>query len=270
MKENNIEIPKPNDPNNLLDVFASFVEIVKLLRLHCPWDREQTNESISHLIIEEAYEALDAIQTGNNQEFAKELGDLLLHIVMHSIMAEEQSKFNLIDVINKISEKMVSRHPHVFGEEQVSGEKQVLDNWERIKMKEGRKSALEGVPLSLPALLRAERIQHKAARVGFDWEKKEDVWDKVDEEYQELKAELKAGDKEKSFEEYGDLIFALVNAARFEDIVPESALQNANKKFTNRFQYVEEQAIAAGKKLSEMTLAEMDVFWNEAKAKGIK
>ncbi len=270
MKENSIKIPKPNNPNDLLDVFNAFVEIVKLLRLHCPWDSEQTNESISHLMIEEAYEALDAIQSNEYQEFAKELGDLLLHIVMHAVMAEEQGKFNLIDVINKISNKMITRHPHVFGDEQVDGERQVLDNWERIKMSEGRKSALEGVPLSMPALLRAERIQHKAARVGFDWDNKSDVWAKVEEEYQELKSELEAGNREKSFEEYGDLIFALVNAARFEDIVPESALQLANKKFTNRFQYIEERAAEANKNLSEMTLAEMDALWNEAKAKEIK
>lgn len=270
MENSTAKIPIPNDPSNILDVFGSFVDIVKLLRRDCPWDREQTNESISHLIIEEAYEALDAIQKQDDQEFAKELGDLLLHIVMHAIMAEERGSFNLIDVIIKISTKMVSRHPHVFGDEVVSGEKQVLDNWERLKMKEGKKSALEGVPVAMPALLRAERIQHKAARVGFDWDKKEDVWAKVDEEYNELKKELADNDKEKSFEEFGDFLFALVNAARFEDIVPESALQHCNNKFTRRFQFIEEKAREQGKKLTEMTLQEMDELWNLAKVNKIK
>ncbi len=265
-----IEIPKPKDPNNLADVFISFVEIVKLLRQHCPWDREQTNESISHLIIEEAYETLDAVQKKNDVEFAKELGDLLLHIVMHAIMAEERKAFNLIDVINKISEKMVLRHPHVFGDIKVSGEGEVLENWEKIKKQEGRKNTLDGVPISLPALLRAERIQQKASRVGFDWDNKQDVWKKVDEEYAELKAELQNGNAQKVQEEFGDLLFALVNAARFENIVPESALQLTNTKFINRFRYVEEQARKTGKDLSNMTLAEMDALWNEAKEKGIK
>lgn len=264
------KIPTADDPKNTLQVFDSFIEIVKLLRRDCPWDREQTNESISHLLIEESYEALDAIQTNDDKEFAKELGDILLHIVMHSVMAEERGAFKLIDVINAISKKMVDRHPHVFGDTVVSGEKEVLENWEKLKVKEGKKSALEGVPQAMPALLRAERIQHKAARVGFDWDKREDVWAKVDEEYDELKVELAKGDKEKTFEEFGDFLFALVNAARFEDIVPESALQYCNRKFTRRFEFVESKAAEQGKKLSEMTLGEMDVFWNLAKEKGIK
>ncbi len=264
------KVPQPDDPNNVCDVFGSFVEIVKLLRRDCPWDREQTNESISHLLIEEAYETLVAIQTKNDDEFAKELGDLLLHIVMHAVMAEQRGSFNMIDVINKISEKMVTRHPHVFGDDVVSSEREVLENWERIKMKEGRKSALEGVPIAMPALLRAERIQHKAARVGFDWDNKEDVWAKVDEEYQELKQEIAKGDKEKMNEEFGDFLFALVNAARFEDIVPESSLQMCNQKFTKRFEYIEQKVAESGKKLTDLTLAELDVFWNEAKSKGIK
>ncbi len=270
MNNSNIEIPKPNNPDDLADVFIAFVEIVKLLREHCPWDREQTNESISHLIIEEAYEALDAIQKKNDEEFSKELGDLLLHIVMHAIMAEERGAFNLIDVINRISNKMVLRHPHVFGTVQVNGEEEVLENWEKIKKSEGRKNTLDGVPLSLPALLRAERIQQKASRVGFDWDNKQDVWKKVDEEFAELKRELFAGNQEKATEEFGDLLFALVNAARFEKIVPESALQLTNSKFINRFRYVEEQARTSGRKLDEMTLEEMDELWNEAKSKGIK
>jgi len=264
------KVPQPNDPENLCDVFASFVEIVKLLRRDCPWDREQTNESISHLLIEEAYETLVAIQTKNDDDFAKELGDLLLHIVMHAIMAQERGAFNMIDVINEISDKMVSRHPHVFGDEVVSGEKQVLENWERMKMEEGRKSALEGVPITMPALLRAERIQHKAARVGFDWDNKEDVWAKVDEEYNELKQEISIGDKARINEEFGDFLFALVNAARFEDIVPESSLQECNQKFTKRFEYIEQKLSENGKKIIDLNLAQMDALWNEAKVLGIK
>lgn len=260
-----IEAPKPNDPNSLSDVFINFVEIVKILRTDCPWDSKQTNESISHLLIEEAYETLDSIQQGDDASFKKELGDILLHIVMHSVMASERGAFDMIDVINSITKKMVDRHPHVFGNTEVSGEQEVLENWERIKMKEGRKSALEGVPLALPALLRAERIQHKAARVGFDWEKKEDVWAKVEEEFLELKDELKAGDKARTEEEFGDFLFALVNAARFEEIVPESALQMCNAKFTKRFEYIEAKALEMGKQLTDMTLAEMDEIWNEAK-----
>lgn len=270
MNENKIEAPRPKDPKNLADVFLNFVEIVKILRQNCPWDREQTNESISHLIIEEAYEMLDSIQNNDDEEFSKELGDLLLHIVMHSIMAEERGAFNLIDVINKITEKMINRHPHVFSNVQVSSQEEVLENWERIKQKEGRKNTLDGVPLNLPALLRAERIQQKASRVGFDWDKKQDVWAKVEEEFAELKNELKNGYTEKVEEEFGDLLFALVNAARFENITPETALQKTNTKFINRFRYIEEKARSMGKRLTEMTLSEMDEIWNEAKLKGIK
>ncbi len=265
MNQKNNKVPKPSDPTNTLETFGAFIDIVKLLRKDCPWDSSQTNLSISHLLIEEAYEALDAVQTNDDKEFAKELGDILLHIVMHSVIAEERGAFSMIDVINNISQKMVNRHPHVFGDQIVSGEKEVLENWEKLKKKEGKKSALEGVPQAMPALLRAERIQHKAARVGFDWDKKEDVWAKVEEEFEELKVELARQDKEKTFEEFGDFLFALVNAARFEDIVPESALQYCNRKFTRRFEYIEQKAKEQGNRLDEMTLSEMDVFWEEAK-----
>lgn len=270
MSENNIKVPTPADPDDVFDQFKAFVDIVKLLRTECPWDREQTHQSISRLLIEEAYEALDAIQENDDAEFAKELGDILLHIVMHSVMAEERNAFSLIDVIKKISHKMVSRHPHVFGNTSVTDQDDVLNNWENIKMAEGRKSALEGVPNNMPALLRAERIQEKASRVGFDWSDKADVVAKMDEEYNEFKVELLAADKEKAFEEFGDLLFAITNLARFEDIAPEDALQAANKKFTRRFQFVEAQAAASGRKLNEMTLAEMDEYWELAKKQGIK
>ncbi len=265
METTNTKIPAAKNPDNVLDQMEAFIEIVRILRRECPWDRKQTNESIAHLMIEEAYETIDAIYDNNDREFAKELGDMLLHIVMHSIMAEERGAFKFIDVIKGISKKMISRHPHVFGNIEVSGEDEVLTNWENLKKKEGRKSALEGVPQALPALLRAERIQHKASRVGFDWDHKDDVWNKVDEEIAELRIELDRGDKEKSREEFGDFLFALVNAARFEGIVPEEALQLTNKKFTRRFSYVESKAKEAGRDLSEMTLAEMDKLWDEAK-----
>lgn len=262
------KIPKAKNPDDALSQMEAFIEIVKLLRKDCPWDKEQTHKSISHLLIEEAYETLDAINEENMQEFSKELGDLLLHIVMHSIMAEETGDFNFAKVIAGISEKMVRRHPHVFdleGNEEAKTAEQVLDNWEKIKMTEGRKSALEGVPKNLPSLLKAERIQEKAARVGFDWDDKKDVWTKVEEELRELKEELIAGNETRKEEEFGDLIFALVNAARFEKIVPEEALQLTNLKFIKRFQYIEKRAAELNLQLSDMTLSEMDKLWNEAK-----
>lgn len=248
------------------DVFACFVEIVRILRTDCPWDREQTHESISHLLIEESYETLEAITNGNDAEFSKELGDLLLHVVMHSVMAEERAAFSFVDVVRKISEKLVHRHPHVFGNAAVESTTQVLQNWEAQKMKEGRTSILEGVPKHMPALLRAQRMQEKAANVGFDWDNKVDVWKKVDEEFAEFKHEMLTGNSAKQTEEYGDFLFALVNAARFQGIVAEEALQGTNSKFQSRFQYIEQQAKEQGKVLKEMTLAEMDVLWDEAKS----
>lgn len=268
MESANIPVPQAENPECVLEQFAAFIEIVQILRKECPWDKKQTNESISHLIIEEAYEALDAVNKKDDDGFAKELGDLLLHIVMHSVMANERKAFDLNDVIINISEKMVRRHPHVFGSVNVDGENDVLNNWEDIKKKqEGRKSTLEGVPDSLPALLKAERIQQKVSRVGFDWDNKEDVWKKVYEELGELKAEFEKNDKEKSKEELGDLLFAIVNAARHEDIVPEEALQSANRKFARRFDYIEKMAEQTGKDLKSMSLEEMDKLWDEAKSK---
>ncbi|HPD33876.1 MAG TPA: nucleoside triphosphate pyrophosphohydrolase [Candidatus Kapabacteria bacterium] len=262
---NKVDIPLPQDPNSLNDWFDAFHKLVWALRENCPWDKEQTNESIAQLTIEEAYEVMDAVYKKDDEELSGELGDVLLHIVMHSVIAEQRQAFTLKDVIEKIHSKMVRRHPHVFGEVEVENQSQVLKNWENIKKTEREGSILDGVPIAMPALLRAERIQHKASRVGFDWNEKTDVWAKVGEEFNELKAELKAGDKQKAKEEFGDLLFALVNAARFEDIIPEESLQYANMKFTRRFQYIEKRAKELGKNLNEMTLEEMDALWDEAK-----
>jgi XTP/dITP diphosphohydrolase len=259
------KIPEIKNPDNLIDHFEAFYELVQILRSDCPWDSKQTNESIAHLMIEETYETIDAIYKKDDEEFSKELGDLLLHIVLHSIIAEQRNAFDMKDVISKIFKKMVHRHPHVFGETEVESVDDVMQNWEQLKKKEGKKSALEGVPNSLPALLRAERIQHKASRIGFDWTDKNDVWNKVKEELDEFKVELENNNKEKAREELGDFIFAIVNAARHEGIVPEEALHLTNNKFTERFSYIEKRAKEIGKDLNDMTLEEMDKLWDEAK-----
>ncbi|MBR3091119.1 MAG: nucleoside triphosphate pyrophosphohydrolase [Bacteroidetes bacterium] len=265
------KIPIPDNPDSVVSQMENFIKIVKLLRQDCPWDHEQSHNSLSHLLIEEAYEAVDAINRGDMNELTKELGDILLHIVMHSVIASETNEFSFIDVIKSISNKMIYRHPHVFeidgndtGSE-INTSEQVLDNWEKRKMKEGRTSVLEGVPADLPSLLRAERIQEKAARVGFDWINKQDVWAKVHEELGELKEEIDSNNQNKKEAEFGDVFFALVNAARFEKIVPEHALQITNLKFTKRFQYIEKRAKELNLNLSDMSLEEMDRFWNEAK-----
>ena len=265
MEENNVKVPKPNDAESLTDWFDTFVELVWVLRKNCPWDKRQTNESIAFLTIEETYEMVDAITQKDDEEFSRELGDLMLHVVMHAIMAEQRGAFDLKDVFRKIHEKLVHRHPHVFSEVKVEGEEDVVRNWEALKMKEGQKSILDGVPIALPALLRAERVQHKASKVGFDWIKKEDVWDKVEEELDEFKDELESGDKRKAFDELGDLMFAIVNYARFEGLMAEEALQSTNNKFSKRFQFIERKAAEMGKDLRKMTLEEMDEIWNEAK-----
>lgn len=259
------QVPYPTQPDNILDQFGSFVELVRILRSDCPWDREQTHESISHLLVEEVYETLEAIKNGDDREFSKELGDLFLHVVMHGVIAEERGAFSLRDIIEQEFKKLVRRHPHVFGERVADNSEQVMKNWEQIKMTEGRRSVLEGVPHSLPALLRAQRIQEKVSNVGFDWEHKSDVWNKVEEELREFRTELEAGNRERTFEEFGDVLFALINAARFENVVAEEALQHTNSKFTRRFRFIEEQAAARGKQLRDMTLGEMDDLWNEAK-----
>ncbi len=264
-----IEVPTAENPNSLKDVFERYYKIVQILRKECPWDREQSNESIAPLLIEESYELIESIHKKNDKDFMKELGDVLLHIVMHSIISEEREAFNLIDVINGNAHKMVTRHPHVFGEITAENGDEVTKNWEQIKMKEGQNSVLDGVPQSMPSLLRAERIQHKASRMGFDWDNVEDVWAKVYEEFDEFKVEVEKGDQKASEEEFGDLIFALVNLARYKGIVAEDSLMKTNEKFTRRFQYIERKAKENNRNLQDMTLQEMDVFWDEAKDLGL-
>lgn len=256
--------------------FNEFVEIVKRLRKECPWDREQTNDSIKAATIEEAYEVVEAIDNKNFNELKKELGDLLLHVVFHSEIARENNHFTLEEVIDSIQEKLIRRHPHVFGEIKVADSNEVKKNWEKIKLKEGRESVLEGVPYNLPALQRAHRLQEKAAKVGFDWEKKEDVWKKVIEEIEEMhQAEVsksKSSENGKEAElslklekEVGDVFFALVNYARFLGINPENALRLTNEKFIKRFDYVQMKVKESGKSISQSNLEEMDKYWNESK-----
>lgn len=256
--------------------FNELVEIVKRLRKECPWDREQTNESIKAATIEEAYEVVEAIEKKDYDDLKSELGDLLLHVVFHTIIASETDSFSIDDVIESIKNKLIRRHPHVFGDVTVSGSNEVKKNWEEIKLREGRKSILDGVPEILPALQRAHRLQEKAAKVGFDWEKKEDVWKKVIEEIEEMhEVELKKStstdknSEEKLYEilenEVGDVFFALVNYARFLGINPENALRRTNSKFIARFNYVEKQISKLGKQISESNLEEMDKYWEESK-----
>jgi MazG family protein len=255
--------------------FKEFVDIVKRLRKECPWDREQTNDSIKHATLEEAHEVIEAIDNNDYDELKKELGDLLLHVVFHTVIAEGSEKFTLDEVIEGITEKLIRRHPHVFGDVKVTGSENVKKNWETIKMQEGRDSVLEGVPENLPALQRAHRLQEKAAKVGFDWEKKSDVWKKVIEEIEEMHEEEKTisqmskvkGQVHQNLEnEVGDVFFALVNYARFLDINPENALRKTNRKFIERFKFVEEKIKAKGKTLGESSLEEMDKYWNDSKS----
>ena len=245
--------------------FNEFVEIVKRLRKECPWDREQTNDSIKAATIEEAYEVVEAIEKKNFEELKNELGDLLLHVVFHTIIASETQNFKINDVIDSIQEKLVRRHPHVFGEVKVSGSEEVKKNWETIKLDEGRNSVLDGVPEMLPALQRAHRLQEKAAKVGFDWEKKEDVWKKVIEEVEEMHLSEGEGNYDKLEDEIGDVFFALVNYARFLGVNPENALRRTNSKFIHRFSYVESKIKDLGKKLADSNLQEMDKYWEESK-----
>ncbi len=245
--------------------FKELYEIVKRLRLECPWDREQTNDSIKANTIEEAYEVVEAIDEKNYDELKKELGDLLLHVVFHSVIAAEDNHFKLDEVIDSINEKLIRRHPHVFGDVEVSGTKEVLKNWESIKLTEGRESVLDGVPRMLPALQRAHRLQEKAAKVGFDWEKKEDVWKKVIEEIEEMHASEKMESADELEKEIGDVFFALVNYSRFLGINPENALRRTNEKFIKRFNYVEKEVNSRGRKIDESNLEEMDKFWEESK-----
>ena len=273
--------------------FKELVDIVRKLRVECPWDREQTNDSIKAATIEEAYEVVESIDNEDFDELKKELGDLLLHVIFHSVIAEEDDYFELGDVIDSIKEKLVRRHPHVFGDVVVENSEHVKKNWESIKLKEGRKSVLEGVPEIMPALQRAFRLQEKASKVGFDWNNKDDIWNKVVEEIEEMhreevsadgrsasggksqKSQLEADQlkaekvknevNEKLEDEIGDVFFALVNYARFLKINPENALRKTNRKFINRFNYIEKKLEENGKKINESNLEEMDVYWNESK-----
>jgi MazG family protein len=253
-----------------LKAFDRLLTVMDELRENCPWDKKQTLESLRHLTIEETYELSDAILEGNLQEVKKEIGDLMLHMAFYSRIASEVSAFDMADVLNSICDKLIERHPHVYGDVVANDEKTVKENWEKIKLKSGNKSVLEGVPKTLPALVKAIRIQDKARGVGFDWEKKEQVWQKVEEEMQEFKQEFNAEsneaiNKEKALAEFGDLLFSLVNYARFINIDPEEALERTNKKFIRRFQFLEIESAKDGKKMGEMSLAEMDEYWERAK-----
>ena len=250
---------------NALESFSRLLEIMDELRAKCPWDNKQTIESLRHLTIEETYELADAIIENDMNEIRKELGDLLLHIVFYAKIASETGDFNITDVIDGICEKLLFRHPHVFGNVIVNNAEDVKTNWENLKIKEGNKSILGGVPQSLPAMVKAHRIQDKARSVGFDWDVREQVWEKIDEELGELKVEIEQMDAEKMDAEFGDLLFSMVNAARLYDIDPENALERTNKKFIKRFNYLEQQTIKTGRPLTSMTLDEMEEIWEEAK-----
>jgi len=249
-----------------LDSFEKLLNIMDELRAKCPWDKKQTFNSLRHLTIEEVYELSDAILNNDLNAIKGELGDLMLHLVFYSKLGSEENSFDIKDVLDGICEKLIYRHPHIFGNQEVTDADEVLQNWEKLKLKEGRKSVLEGVPGSLPPLVKAFRIQEKAKGVGFEWEKREDVWAKVMEELNELKYEVdNNADKEKMEDELGDLLFALTNYARYIGINPEDALERTNKKFITRFQYIEEQSAKDGYKLEDMSLNEMEEYWQRAK-----
>jgi XTP/dITP diphosphohydrolase len=254
-----------NSRQEHLKAFERLLDIMDELREKCPWDKKQTIQSLRHLTIEETYELGDAILDNDLPEIKKELGDLLLHIVFYAKIGSESDDFDIADVANSISQKLIDRHPHVYGDIDVKDEKEVERNWEKLKLKEGKKSVLEGVPISLPAMVKASRIQDKVAGVGFDWEEPHQVFDKVKEELAELSSEIEKGTQQNIESEFGDVLFSLINYARFIKVDPESALERTNKKFIKRFQFLEEAAKKEGKQLSEMTLAEMDVHWEKSK-----
>lgn len=245
--------------------FQDLADIMQKLRLECPWDREQTHDSIKGATIEETYELIEAIDMKDYDEMKSELGDLLLHILFHSVIAQENKHFSINEVIDTIKDKLIRRHPHVFSEVKVNGTEEIVRNWEEIKLSEGRESVLEGVPKNLPSLARAHRLQEKASKVGFDWEIKEDVWKKVIEEIEEMHETERRGDKAELEKELGDVFFALTNYARFLGINPENALRRTNDKFISRFNYIEKKIKETGKKLSDSTLQEMDKYWEESK-----
>lgn len=249
-----------------LEEFKRLLDIMDKLRLECPWDSKQTNDSLRTLTIEEVYELADAVMKSDDNEIKKELGDILLHIVFYSKIGEENKTFDIYDVINGINEKLIYRHPHIFSDVIVNSAKDVEENWERLKLKEGKKkTVLGGIPESLPALIKAHRIQDKARGVGFDWDEKEQVWDKVLEEYKELMTEVKSADEEKMEAEFGDFLFSVINAGRLYGINPENALERTNIKFIKRFNYLEDKTISQGLDLKNMSLDEMNAIWEEAK-----
>jgi XTP/dITP diphosphohydrolase len=253
-----------------LIAFERLLNIMDDLRAQCPWDQKQTFESLRHLTIEETYELSDAILKGDKNEIKKEIGDILLHLVFYSKLGSETNDFNITDVINSLCEKMIFRHPHIYGDVKVENSEEVIQNWEKLKQKEGNKGALSGVPNSMPSLLKALRIQDKARAIGFDWDEPKQVWEKVQEELNELQVEVNTKDSvtdntTKIENEFGDVFFALINYARFLKVNPEDALEKTNKKFISRFNYMEQKILAQGKALADCSLTEMDIFWNEAK-----
>ncbi|WP_396141192.1 nucleoside triphosphate pyrophosphohydrolase [Flavobacterium sp.] len=254
-----------NTRQQQLEAFNRLLDIMDDLRSNCPWDKKQTFESLRHLTIEETYELGDAILNNDLQEIKKELGDLLLHIVFYAKIGSETSAFDIADVCNDICDKLIHRHPHIYSDVVVANEEEVKQNWEKLKLKEGKKSVLEGVPKSLPALVKASRIQDKVKGVGFDWEEPNQVWDKLQEELQELQDEVAIGNQDNIEAEFGDVLFSMINYARFLKVNPEDALERTNKKFIKRFIYLESKASELGRPLMDMTLSEMDIFWEEAK-----
>lgn len=253
------------DKTQQLKAFERLLVIMDELREQCPWDKKQTMQTLRHLTIEEVYELGDAILDNDLDEVKKELGDVLLHIVFYSKIGSETNTFDIADVCNSVCDKLIHRHPHIYGDVVIENEEEVKRNWEQLKLKEGKTSVLEGVPKSLPAMVKASRIQEKVAAVGFDWEEPQQVWEKVEEELDELKAEVEKGDKERMEDELGDVFFSLINYARFLKISPENALERTNKKFIKRFKYLETKAKSLNKSLEDMTLKEMDIYWEEAK-----
>jgi XTP/dITP diphosphohydrolase len=256
-----------NETDPRLEEFRRLLDIMDILRTKCPWDMKQTNESLRKLTIEETYELADAVLSGNDNGIKDELGDLMLHIVFYSKIGKERGKFDILDVLKGINEKLVYRHPHVFGNISVSGASEVEENWEKLKMKENHiyKPVLSGVPPSLPAIVKANRIQEKVRGVGFDWEKREQIWDKVQEEINELREEIEKGKTGQIESELGDVFFSLINASRLYEIDPEAALEKTNRKFIRRFNYLEKETLAKGISLHDMSLDEMNVIWEEAK-----
>ena len=254
-----------------LEAFGRLLDILDELRVKCPWDRKQTNESLRTNTIEETYELCEALMRDDEVNIKKELGDLLLHIVFYAKIGDEKGAFDIKDVCDSLCDKLIFRHPHVFGTAEADTAGKVEQNWEQLKLKEkgGNKTVLGGVPASLPSIVKAHRIQDKARNIGFDWEEREQVWDKVNEEFNELKAEINNMDADKMEAEFGDLFFSLINAARLYKINPDNALERTNLKFIRRFNYLEEKTKEQGRSLKEMTLSEMDEIWNEAKAKGL-